>query len=1147
MAITAEQRTAVLELYTAYFNRAADTAGVDYWLNEMDTNAWTIENVAQSFADQTEYTATYAGLSNDDTITTIYSNLLGRAATAADLAYWSGELTAGNFTVSEALLAITNAATEIVDGVAVNATDAAVVNNKSTASQYAYDNNNTVTTISLSAITSDTATVTTATTAIAVAIETAEVAAYDAAIVTHTAAVATYDAAVVTAAASAAAAVTAATTVDSVALATASQTAAATAVTDATAVTTAAAAVTAAAAAAETAAAATASIIDDAASALLTATATTNATAATTAATTAAALKTTADTAVTTATDAETAAALVGDTVALTTAATDLIFGTSKSDVYTGTNLTYNVGDIIADSSSIDEDTLTIASTTGANAAAATVIGIENVIFNVTSSDLSAASAALGSISAANITLNQLQAGATATAGVTALTNGSTINFGTGITGATTVTQAVDSSVTVNAGSSSDVTVSTVGAGSATGTTTVNGGATMTDASVTMATTGTATIVGTTGLVNATTVAKTANITTTADAATGIDISGTGTADTATISIGSAATITASNAVETINVSTSATATTAGVTQTSVATLDTTGATNAATTYNLTGTNSIVLAGNEASFDGKTLTDNTTAGTTTVRITTSNDSDLSKVAADIIDLAADANGHTYTVANNQTVLITSAPGGDVTLDINDQTSAYTDGAVTVNLGVAMLTTKGVIVAANSATSDNITTLNVINDTAAGVLDLQATATADVVLTGSKNLSLDAATSTAKTLDASAFTGNLTMTATDLKIFDVTSGTGNDSITATTADTLTLDGGAGTDTLTAGVNMTTSTFTNFEVLTLTGNATNTQFKASQLTGSTMAVKDSDAGADEKLAFDTTVASSIDTATMDFSGLIFDNAGTDVVIEVAAGSIASTLGLGSSFNITGSVNIDDITLTDTTSANTVSTLAGADIVLGGSGVDTVTLGEGVDTVTGGLGADIIDLTEATAAIDTVILSTGGAIAVDEITGFNVATAANDGDNVDIDLSDINGLVGDLSLAGDLSTASNVAADTDPVIAQVAVGAYDMATDATAHILNIVGDYATTSALETALEVGGTSALTTNSTGAEFAANDAFLILHDDGTDSYLSYVVSAAGAADDATFASGDLTITNIAKFVGISDSATFVSNNFDIIA
>jgi len=88
MAITAEMRTSVLELYTAYFNRAADTDGVNYWLNKMDTNGWSIDDVATTFAQQPEYTALYDGMTNAEIVDAVYTNVLNRVADADGATYW---------------------------------------------------------------------------------------------------------------------------------------------------------------------------------------------------------------------------------------------------------------------------------------------------------------------------------------------------------------------------------------------------------------------------------------------------------------------------------------------------------------------------------------------------------------------------------------------------------------------------------------------------------------------------------------------------------------------------------------------------------------------------------------------------------------------------------------------------------------------------------------------------------------------------------------------------------------------------------------------------------------------------------------------------------------------------------------------------
>lgn len=152
----------IMQLYTAYFNRAADKAGVDYWLGMMDSNGWELDNVAQSFSDSVEYQNQYNGLNQIQIVEKVYQNVLNRAGEAAGVDYWAKELSSGNILVSQLVQAVVNSATEMVDGAYVQATDAAIVNNKTAVSQYCYDNNVNATgneAIYLSTITTDSSSV----------------------------------------------------------------------------------------------------------------------------------------------------------------------------------------------------------------------------------------------------------------------------------------------------------------------------------------------------------------------------------------------------------------------------------------------------------------------------------------------------------------------------------------------------------------------------------------------------------------------------------------------------------------------------------------------------------------------------------------------------------------------------------------------------------------------------------------------------------------------------------------------------------------------------------------------------------------------------------------------------------------------------
>jgi hypothetical protein len=103
--VTKEQIT---ELYIAYYDRAPDSTGLDYWLNSTQT----IEQMAQSFAQQDETKAKYPDtLSTTEYVNTIYQNVYNREADATGLAYWVNALDSGLVSRGDMIIAIVNGAT----------------------------------------------------------------------------------------------------------------------------------------------------------------------------------------------------------------------------------------------------------------------------------------------------------------------------------------------------------------------------------------------------------------------------------------------------------------------------------------------------------------------------------------------------------------------------------------------------------------------------------------------------------------------------------------------------------------------------------------------------------------------------------------------------------------------------------------------------------------------------------------------------------------------------------------------------------------------------------------------------------------------------------------------------------------------------
>ena len=120
MATTSAQ---VQQLYVAYLGRAADKTGLDYWLNDLNSDpaVLTLEDLRANFVnEQPEYAAIYGGLTREDTVIQIYNNLFGRAPDATGLAYWT--------TGDGSVVNIDQLLTAFING--ADATDSQTVTNK---------------------------------------------------------------------------------------------------------------------------------------------------------------------------------------------------------------------------------------------------------------------------------------------------------------------------------------------------------------------------------------------------------------------------------------------------------------------------------------------------------------------------------------------------------------------------------------------------------------------------------------------------------------------------------------------------------------------------------------------------------------------------------------------------------------------------------------------------------------------------------------------------------------------------------------------------------------------------------------------------------------------------------------------------------
>lgn len=100
----------VVRLYLGTFLRIPDYAGVTYWVSQKKSGAQTLPQIAQFFATSAEFVSRYGSLSNSAFVTQLYQNILGRAPSASENAYWTGQLTSNAMTRGQVLLAFTDSA-----------------------------------------------------------------------------------------------------------------------------------------------------------------------------------------------------------------------------------------------------------------------------------------------------------------------------------------------------------------------------------------------------------------------------------------------------------------------------------------------------------------------------------------------------------------------------------------------------------------------------------------------------------------------------------------------------------------------------------------------------------------------------------------------------------------------------------------------------------------------------------------------------------------------------------------------------------------------------------------------------------------------------------------------------------------------------
>ena len=121
-------------LYVGYFGRAADPAGLQYWTNQLNAGTISLAGISASFSVQPEAIAKYPYLASptvsDPTtfVNSVYNQLFGHTADTAGLAFWVAQLNAAKGSptaVGQMILNIISGATGTDDTVIKNRVDVA--------------------------------------------------------------------------------------------------------------------------------------------------------------------------------------------------------------------------------------------------------------------------------------------------------------------------------------------------------------------------------------------------------------------------------------------------------------------------------------------------------------------------------------------------------------------------------------------------------------------------------------------------------------------------------------------------------------------------------------------------------------------------------------------------------------------------------------------------------------------------------------------------------------------------------------------------------------------------------------------------------------------------------------------------------------
>ena len=99
-----ETASPVARLYLAFFDRAPDHEGFDYYIGERERGE-SVEAIADEFAGSAEFSARYGALDNAAFVERVLQNIFGFPGDADQVAYWVDQIESGRLTRGQVMVA----------------------------------------------------------------------------------------------------------------------------------------------------------------------------------------------------------------------------------------------------------------------------------------------------------------------------------------------------------------------------------------------------------------------------------------------------------------------------------------------------------------------------------------------------------------------------------------------------------------------------------------------------------------------------------------------------------------------------------------------------------------------------------------------------------------------------------------------------------------------------------------------------------------------------------------------------------------------------------------------------------------------------------------------------------------------------------